>query len=51
MSVTAHRTSTAGARTAVISTAEIKARLAAMFANEPSEDPVPRSGAMSTHPD
>ncbi|MFV9452076.1 hypothetical protein ACNJ7E_01125 [Rhodococcus sp. NM-2] len=41
---TAHRTSAAGSRTAAISTAEIKARLAAMFADEPPpDDPDPGS--------
>ena len=51
MSVTAHRTSTtSGGRTGVISTAEIKARLAAMFADEPATDPDPGSPVASPHP-
>ncbi|QQZ19136.1 MULTISPECIES: hypothetical protein [Rhodococcus] len=50
MSVTAHRTSTTGARTAALSTAEIKARLAAMFADEPTDDPDPGSPTMRGTP-
>lgn len=44
---TAHRSSAAGARSAAISTAEIKARLAAMFADEPPGDPDPGSPAVT----
>ncbi|QYB00633.1 hypothetical protein I1A62_06690 (plasmid) [Rhodococcus sp. USK10] len=50
MSVTAHRTSTTGARTAAISTAEIKARLAAMFADAPPDDPDRGSPAVTPTP-
>ena len=50
MSVTAHRTSTTGARTAALSTAEIKARLATMFADEPTDDPDPRTSTMRGTP-
>lgn len=38
---TAHRTPATGAHTGTISTAEIKARLAAMFADEPPDSPDP----------
>ncbi|MBC2644323.1 MULTISPECIES: AMP-binding protein [unclassified Rhodococcus (in: high G+C Gram-positive bacteria)] len=40
---TAHRTPTAGARTGTLSTAEIKTRIAAMFADEPTDVPDPTS--------